>query len=197
MQSVRMKIAGDLHDEIGSNLSGIAIATQMKARDDKFSEKDKQELLDIGQTAIQTANAMRDIVWFINPQNDSTENLFLKMKETAKSLLRSTNIEFEFMGTPNFALSLEHRRNLFLIYKEAIHNVVKHSGATKVTISFKEENSQLHMTIHDNGKFIPQDIKRDGLGLTSMKNRAAACRGTLIIIPDEHGTSLFLTIPLT
>jgi len=197
MQNVRMKIAGDLHDEIGSNLSGIAIATQMKARDDKFSEKDKQELLDIGQTAIQTANAMRDIVWFINPQNDSTENLFLKMKETAKSLLRSTNIEFEFSGTPNFALSLEHRRNLFLIYKEAIHNVVKHSGATKVTISFSEENSQLHMIIRDNGKFIQQNIKRDGLGLTSMKNRALSCRGTLNIIPDEHGTSLFLTIPFS
>ena len=80
---------------------------------------------------------MSDIVWTINPENDSFENIILRMRSLAYNLLRAKNIEFIFKADEslnNIKLSMENRRNLFLIFKEAINNLVKYSEASKVSI---------------------------------------------------------------
>jgi len=195
LQNVRMKIAGDLHDEIGSNLSGIAIAAQMKARNNSFTEEERREFMEIGQTAIQTASSMRDIVWFINPQNDSTENLLMKMKDTAKALLKSMDVTFTENHSVQITLPLELRRQLFLIYKEALHNIAKHSGATKVSIRLEEVQSVIELQIQDNGKGFDPAARSNGNGLGNMNRRAKECHGELLVETNFHGTILTLKIP--
>lgn len=197
MQQNREKIARDLHDEIGSSLSGIALATQLKARDGKYSESDQKEFQEIGKSALQTANAMHDIVWFINPQNDSMENLIIKMKETAATLLRMVDVQFDIDNPKMIYLSLEARRQLFLVYKEALNNIAKHANAANVQIRLSTQQSDVTLLIQDDGKGFDPTEQQSGLGLPSMKERADACKGKLDILTNTNGTTIALTIPST
>jgi len=173
---VRSRIAGDLHDEIGSNLSSISVASQMISKSGKLDESDKRQLWDITTTAKETADSIRDIIWFINPEHDKIEDLIFRMQETAAKLLQGIECHFDSAESEIIkSKDLQFRRNLFLIYKEILNNIVKHSKACQVQINLEETSNEFRLQVTDNGVgFDEKNIDpRHGEGIKNLKRRAA------------------------
>jgi hypothetical protein len=195
MHRMRLRIAGDLHDEIGSNLSTIVVASDMVGRRGTLQGQDRSQLSEISALAMQTANSMREIVWFINPEHDRLDDLLLRMKDVAIAMLGQTAYSFRSPdGSSDMHLTPDARRNVFLIFKEALNNVVKHAGATQVDIDIRVDGGIFRMSITDNGiGFDGKAIKR-GEGLNNLHKRAAGIGAELgVTSAPGKGTSIVLT----
>ncbi len=172
-EQMRSRIASDLHDEIGSNLSSISLISQILQEKEVLAEKERQRLQDVHSIASETANAMRDIVWFVNPLNDTMEKLIIRMRETANRMLDHLDFEFEAPGgNLDLQPDIHFRRNLFLIYKEALQNIVRHSQAERVTIRISADTNMLRMQIEDDGVGFDTAGKSSGNGLRNFQKRA-------------------------
>lgn len=172
LQNIRNKISGDLHDDIGSTLNSISVYSEVAKQD---PSKHLQALEMIGESSRRIIDAMSDIVWTINPGNDSFENIIMRMRSLAFNLLRAKNIEFTFRADEdlnNLKLSMENRRNFFLIFKESINNLVKYAEGTAVTIQLVYNGKQIKLQIGDNGKGFDTSQPSNGNGLNSMRRRA-------------------------
>ena len=192
-QSLRVKISSDLHDDVGGLLSGVAMQSELISY--KIKGENKEELIEISQMSRKAMEGMRDIVWAIDSRKDKYENLIDRMRSYAEKNLRSKNIDVDFnlegINTSN-PIDPESRQNYYLIFKEAITNIVKHSDATNVKINFSKEGRILTLSIHDNGSIQTNDTT-DGLGLSNMKMRAEALKGS-ISIQIEDGYKLILQV---
>lgn len=196
MERLRLRIARDLHDEVGSNLGSIALLSEVIGRP---SERPLREIPEIRRIAVQTIGALRDIVWFLDPASDSMEELMLRMRETANMMLPGVPFEFSATGASGApAPSLELRRNLFPIFKEILHNIAKHAGATQVRIEVAIVSRRFELRVSDNGKGFDPSIPTAGHGLKNLRRRTAELEGTLDFrsVPGQ-GTSLRLVAPLT
>ena len=195
---VRSRIASDLHDEIGSNLSSISVASQMIQKNAYLQEAHRRLIEDITVAAKETAESMREIVWFVNPEHDRAEDLVLKMHETAARMLQGIDFSFE-SGESKFISrqDLQFRRNLFLIFKEVLNNVVKHSGATRVIINLDEKAGRFCLEITDNGVgFEERTVSLfAGNGIKNLRKRSAeiGCRLKISTSPGR-GTAVLLTM---
>jgi len=199
LQHIRNKIAQDLHDDIGSTLSSISILSDLAIK-----EKDSLQTLatmnEINIHSIQLMERMDDIVWSINPKNDSLENLMTRIKHFATTLFEARGIDYDILIQANINLlriPMEFRQHIYLILKEAINNLVKYSNATqaKVHISFDEQ--ALFLEVRDNGKGFDQSAQRFGNGIYGMQNRAKAMNARLeITSAPESGTKLLLRVPV-
>lgn len=180
---IRSRIASDLHDEIGSNLSSISVASQLLSKSKSLNENEKVQLDDITITAKESAVSIRDIIWFINPTNDNPVDILLKMKETASKMLQE--IKYNFICNDCNILKerdIGLRRNLFLIYKEILNNIVKHSGAKNVTIDIFEKSKNIILEIEDDGiGFDSGKISGDGQGLKNIVRRAESLGGNATV----------------
>lgn len=197
----RSRISSELHDEVGSALSAINILSHSaKAKFDSDQNKSKQLLGKISENAQQMMDAMSDIVWSINPANDTLGSILVRMKEFAAEVLEARNINYRFdVGQEITALKLtpEKRRDFYLIYKEAINNLAKYAEATKASIHLSVKDNQLQMTITDNGKGFDLTNGKTGNGLGNMRNRALQQGGRLDIESAVgKGTTITLTLPL-
>ncbi len=196
IERIRYDIASDLHDEIGSNLSSICVDGQLLMKSNSLTENEHELSSDISKTASQTLDAMRDIIWFINPQNDEGEDIIFKMRETAAKLLVGMEWTFNSSTSIRFDLfSLEQRRNIFLIYKESLTNIIRHSNTNKCTIHIDGQSDQLSLKVIDEGKgFDVKSIKKN-TGLLSMMKRAEKIKGKLLIESEiGKGTSINLDV---
>lgn len=166
IEAVRQQIAADLHDEIGSNLGTIALLARVAAGQPAQAGGD---LAEIQRVARETAESMRDLIWFIRPAG-AAGDFATKLRDTAATML--ANLPFTFSGAASGrALSLEAKRAAFLIFKEALHNIQRHAQATQVSISLEETASALVLEIADDGiGFVPG--AGGGLGLQSQRHRA-------------------------
>lgn len=195
LQTLRNKIASDLHDDVGSTLSSIAIFSEIAQE----QSKDVMPLLQtIGESSRKMLEAMTDIVWTINPENDQFENIILRMRSYAYELLGAKDIGFDFTADEdltNIKLPMNVRKNLFLIFKEATNNIIKYSGADKALFSLKSDRKSLSMMIRDNGIGFDLNKPTDGNGLKNMQRRAKEVGGKLLIesLPG-HGTTIELNI---
>ncbi|HYV93518.1 MAG TPA: two-component regulator propeller domain-containing protein [Chitinophagales bacterium] len=187
MQRMRNKIASDLHDDLGSTLSSISVYSEI-AR--KQAKENIPMLEKIGESSRKMIEGMSDIVWTISSENDSFENLIERMRSFAHELLSVRNIEYTFdvdESLSSMKLRMEMRRNVYLIFKEAIHNLAKYSEATKASIALSISDHTISLLIRDNGKGFDQssvlsgDQPRKGNGLKNMKKRAADLKAELII----------------
>jgi ligand-binding sensor domain-containing protein/two-component sensor histidine kinase len=172
LEIIRTKISSDLHDDVGSILSGLAMQSQMLA----FNAKDqlKDHLLELSQMSQDAMERMRDTVWAIDSRKDKYENLVDKMREFAEKSFHLKQINHVFkteIDDSKRFIDPEKRQNIYLIFKEAVTNICKHSNATQVEIYFKQEKSNFHLKISDNGTFKPTG-KSEGTGLSNMKMRA-------------------------
>ena len=133
----------------------------------------KQRLRESQRIARVTAESMRDIVWFINPINDDMEKLLIKMRDTANVLLDQKDFTFT---TPENGITLQGdlnlRRNLFLIYKESLQNIIRHANASKVDIQIEEINDSFILRIRDNGDGFEKHQTISGNGLKNYQIRA-------------------------
>lgn len=180
LQSLRNRIAADLHDEVGATLSSIAISTRLV---EKKYGRQAPEMLSILQQiktdSEETIQTIRDTVWTLNPNNDSVEQLLEKMRSLAFQLLTPQDISLTFNNqlstseTHRLQLSMEQRQNLYLIFKEALNNILKHAEASKVNVTFKMNGQELLMNIADNGKGFDTTQRYEGNGLKNYKKRAA------------------------
>ena len=195
IEQLRLRIAADLHDEIGANLASIALLSQMEPK----TAEEKSELSEIHRIAVSTTNSIREIVWFINPDYDNLPQMISRMKDVASNLLGT--IDHRFIAPDNLSsstLSLEFRRNIFLVFKEALHNIAKHSQASCVEIEAKLDGGHFSLRISDNGLGFDEKSIRRGNGLKNMRLRLAQLKGELRMESSAgHGTTIRFHAPLT
>ena len=180
LQSLRNRIAADLHDEVGATLSSIAISTRLVEK--KYGQQAPGMLSILQQIKTdseETIQTIRDTVWTLNPNNDSTEQLFEKMRSLAFQLLTPQDISLSFNNqlssteTTRLQFSMEPRQNLYLIFKEALNNILKHAEATVVNVTLNMNGQELLMTIADNGKGFDATQRYEGNGLKNYQKRAS------------------------
>jgi two-component sensor histidine kinase len=172
LEAIRIRISSNLHDDVGTILSGLAMQSEMLAL---TTNKDQKEpLLEIRDMSHDAMERMRDTVWAIDSRKDKYENLIDRMRAFTEKNLNLKNIKHNFnieVEDTKAFISPEVRQNLYLILKEAITNICKHSDATQVTIIFRNQKSHLYLAIYDNG-ITKQTENSDGLGLNNMQMRA-------------------------
>ncbi len=194
----RNRIASDLHDDIGASLSSIRIYSE--AADMQFGPRpeEAQRLVRlVRDTSIGIMDRMGDIVWSISPRNDSGENMVFRMKSFSHQTLGAAGIDVRFKigeGIDTIRPTIQARKNVYLIFKEAINNIAKYSGANEVLVSIALHDGKLIMTVVDNGCGFETSAAPTGNGLTNMLNRAHAIGGTLVINSQPgSGTEVVLT----
>ena len=208
LERVRSRIARDLHDDVGSSLTQIALFSEVAKQSKDGENKDPLEFL--VQTSNELVEAMSDIVWAINPAKDRFSDLTQRMRRFASEILTAADIDLEFVAPDielDAPLGANLRREIFLIFKESVNNIVKHARAASVEINFSAVNNYLNLTISDDGKgFEPRDKSADeydwragrgGNGLPGMKRRAADLGGDFSV-ESAHGagTKIMLIVPL-
>ena len=206
--SMRTRIATDLHDEIGANLTRIALLSELAKQQvitepgpPTLSDNGRAEspLVSIARIARESVSSMSDIVWAINPERDSLLDLTRKMRQHADELFTLRDIDLRFNAPDakdGLKLGADVRRDLLLIFKEAVNNAARHSRCSRVEIDFRVQGSKLLLDIIDNGIGFDQSIESQGQGLRSMKRRAAALGGTLEISSRAGAeTSVRVSIP--
>ena len=192
LDKLRHNIARDLHDDMGSTLSHIRMLSEREA----MRSKEITPYKSIADKTGEVMNNMSEIIWSINPMNDSLKNIVIKIQEFAFDTLEplNINVRFDVDEIPAFIkLSPEDRRHYYLIFKEAINNAAKYSKATNVTFSVKIKDRTSITEFCDNGLgFDPLVIKR-GNGLKNMEHRAKLLNGKLSIHTNSPGTIIQLT----
>jgi signal transduction histidine kinase len=202
VERLRTQIATDLHDDIGSSLSQIAVLSEVaRLRVDDREDKVAQPLSRIGEVARESADSMSDIVWAINPKHDHLADLVYRMRRFADETLSGKKIHFDMQveGSGTLVLDASKRRDVFLIFKEVIHNTVRHSACNLLTVAVGIEHRRLRLHVRDNGKGFTMDGagSSQGAGLESIRRRAARLDGELTITSKNgQGTSVDLLVPL-
>ena len=198
MEKLRTRIATDLHDDIGATLSSIAMYSDAVKQEIKEKLPHLEPVLNkMGENSREMVNSMSDIVWAINPENDEGEKLLQRMESYARNICAIKNIQLHFKADENIkplSLSIEHRKNIYLIFKEALNNALKYSIAKNIIVSAAKKGNEIVLIIQDDGKgFNTETIKR-GNGLKNLLARAKEINGQLKIIAAENkGTTIELT----
>ncbi len=194
LEKLRTNISTDLHDDIGSTLSSISILSDMALRQKK--PEDAGEMVnEIKQNSISLMERMDDIVWSINPKNDTLENLLVRVRDFAAQLFEAKDIDYSIEieeGTKLVKLPMEYRQHIYMILKEAINNMVKYSGCTKAIIRVAYLHGELEVVVEDNGKGFDVDGQTTGNGLYSMRRRAALMKAKISINSSSSGTRILL-----
>ena len=202
MLTVRNNIARDLHDEIGSTLTSIKILSEVSKNNlGKDPGKASVMLSKITEQSTQMQQGMSDIIWAIKPDNDKMENMLARMREYAAYALESKDIDVSFVVDNDVLeknLDMQQRRDVFLIFKEAVNNAAKYSGAAAMKIKLQKAFNNIEMEITDNGKGFERVENSLMNGLKNMHARAAAMNAKLEIISGKNkGTSVIVKIPAT
>lgn len=198
LNSLRDEIAYDLHDEMGSQLSSISILSQTTTRL-VTDERARQRLNTIGTTARQAMDSMREIVWSLNSSSDTLQHVGLRIRETAYTLFNDSPVRLHIhIDDVTFSLGLteKQRREIHLIAKECLTNIVRHANASLVTIHVEIQANGLQLTIKDDGVGFNSDICSSGLGLSSIRQRAERVNALLHIDSNgRDGTTIRLLCP--
>jgi ligand-binding sensor domain-containing protein/signal transduction histidine kinase len=199
VERIRTRIATDLHDDIGSNLSQIAILSEVALQKDGDSAN-HGALARIAEVSRETVHSMGDIVWAVDPEHDHLSDLVNRMRRFANDLLSARGIKLSFQSSGEQAtrIATDMRREIFLIFKECVNNAARHSGCDIVDISFTAGNGRLQLKVADNGKGLDPFAAQRGHGLTSMRMRAQGLGGEIEVTSRSGGGVLVhLTAPLS
>ena len=201
MVNLRTRIATDLHDDIGANLTRISMLSEIAKQNSGENGAENGPLMSISRIARESVGSMSDIVWAIDPERDTLLDLIRKMRLHADEVFTLRDIDLHFNSpdtNDSLRLGVDVRRDLLLIFKEAVNNAARHSGCRQVTIDLQLQPSRLFLKIIDNGTGFDQLIESEGHGLRSMKRRAIALGGT-IEINSSRGveTIICVSIPLS
>lgn len=194
LERLRLRIARDLHDEVGANLGSVSLLAQIMERNP--SSADAAQVHGI---AVQTIDTLRDIIWFIDPKHDRLSDLVQRLQETSRVMLQAVDVKFSQMGDFQSAdLPLAFQRNVLPLFKETLHNILKHSHATAVEISVRREGNEFQYTITDNGVGFDPTRQSAGNGLKNMRRRAAEIKGRVDIRSQPgSGATVTLSAPIT
>lgn len=197
----RSRIARDLHDELGARLTEISYMTDAAKKIALTNGKAEDNLEEIGSAARNIVDSFREIVWSVNPQQDSLDSLVDFLEQYAVRFLGTMHIRCfpDVPGSiPAMPLTSDARHSIFMAVKEALNNIAKHAGATEVRFSVSLQEKNITLSLYDNGRgFAMDSVGRFGNGLTTMKERLEVVKGsaTMTSVPGK-GTSVHFTIPL-
>lgn len=197
LERLRLRIAQDLHDEIGSSLGSIALIAQdvLAASGPKGQTHD--DLIEIKEIADETVDAMRDITRLMQSERYGNDDLPTLLREAADRMLRGVNHHIRIDNhAQTRLLAVDRQRDLILMFKEALHNITRHAAATEVSISLTPDRDSVVLTVKDNGKGFDPAAITTGMGLTNLRRRAAKHQGRADIVSSPQGTTLTLTLPL-
>jgi signal transduction histidine kinase/ligand-binding sensor domain-containing protein len=197
---VRARIATDLHDDLGANLTRIAILSEVAKKRMAVDAGDGEEQLSaIATIARESVSSMDDIVWAISPDRDALQEVVGRMRHCAEEAFDGREIAVTFDApdsSQTTSLGIDVRRDVYLIFKEAVNNAARHAGCSRVSILFRVSAQQLLLEIADDGAGFDVIAQSDGTGLMSMRRRAVRLGATLDIVSSPgHGTRLTLTMP--
>jgi signal transduction histidine kinase len=199
-----------MHDEMGSKLTKISFLSEHAQMDAASTGPFADKMQAIAQTSRELLQTMDEIVWVVNPRNDTLENLVTYLSHYAIEYFQNTQVECELRlapEIPHYPLSSELRHNLFLTFEEALNNVLKHSGAASVQVEMSVIGSEFQIKVADKGRgFIMPGIpapagpmigKRAGNGLKNMRQRLMEIGGECSVISQpDAGTVVMIRIPI-
>lgn len=195
IQKIRNGISADMHDEIGSTLSSITFYSQALLMQMEKTEH-QQVVQKIKENAQQVQEGLSDIVWSVKAGSDQIEDVFARMFQFGSTLAESKGFAFRFEADSqiqNQKLDMQTRKNLYLIFKEAMNNAAKYSNASNVEVYTAREDRHIKLIIKDNGRGFDYELIRKGNGLANMHQRAAQIGGKLTIQSAiEGGTTITL-----
>ncbi|OQP62063.1 hypothetical protein A3860_29360 [Niastella vici] len=201
LQKVRNRIATDLHDDIGTTLTNISILSELSKKK-LLQKEDAGTFLDrIAEEVHNSSQALDDIVWSINTKNDTLEQTVARMRRYAAEVFDAANITYTLQLDEQFEkykLNMEQRRDIFLIFKEAINNIYKHANAKHVEIKVWIEKSRLHLVIQDDGKGFDINTATHRNGIKNIRNRIEKWNGHIALssVPGK-GTETRVHFPLS
>jgi signal transduction histidine kinase/ligand-binding sensor domain-containing protein len=201
LEKIRNRIATDLHDDMGSTLSSIRIFSDVAKKQIEEVKPETVQLLDrISNNATSLSENMQDIIWTIRSDNDTLEDLVSRMREFGLRVCDAKQIKFNTIVSQSFKaskLTLEQRRNLYLIFREALNNAVKYAESTQIDLILNLKKRFLKMELTDNGKGFNMDAIKRGNGLNNLEKRAKEINGQIEILSEPgKGTSINLMVIL-
>jgi ligand-binding sensor domain-containing protein/signal transduction histidine kinase len=201
LEKERSRIANEMHDDLGSSLTQIALLGELARRELPYTDRAGDHIRKITTTAREVFRAMDEIVWAVNPRKDTVDSLVGYLCKYAQDFLRPADIRCRLdlpEILPACSLSTEERHNVFLVFKEALNNIVKHAAATEVWIRVTVGPSSCIIVVEDNGRGFSSDSARpDGNGLHNMKERLTAISGRLELRSQPgQGTTLQMVVLL-
>lgn len=199
LDKLRKRIASDLHDDIGSNLGSISLIARSAKRDLERLQGPEEIASDLGEMemiARESSLAMRDIIWLLERRQDTIGDLIQRMRDCAARLLREIEYSLVCRSSKTAAkLTLDAKRHLFLFYKEALHNIVKHSRATTVTVKLYDSKDKLVLEVTDNGIGLPRGEGEEMAAVKKLGDRARVLEGSLEVESTPgRGTTLRLFV---
>jgi signal transduction histidine kinase len=188
-----------MHDEVGASLTRINILSELAKKEQNKPEEALKIINQISEISGDVVDEMSEIIWAMNPRNDMLDNFTSYIRQYASSYLESAMIQGRFHFpevVPVQPMSSELRRNLFLIVKEALHNIVKHAVAGLVQMHLNYSEGNLEIIISDDGKgFVEEKMKRSGNGLVNMHKRMEDLGGRFYITSEPgKGTRIELSV---
>jgi len=203
LETERARIARDIHDQVGASLTQLALLGEMVEADKEDPGEAELHARQISQTARETTRALDEIVWTVNPSNDTLDGLINYICKHAQDYLAVAGVRYRLdvpSQLPKTAISPETRHNVFLAAKEAVTNIVKHSGATEAAIRLGLDAAHFTLEIQDNGRGpagLTSKAAESRNGLRNMRKRMEDVGGSFSIGPAPHGgTIVDLTVPL-
>ncbi|MGZ3899246.1 MAG: tetratricopeptide repeat-containing sensor histidine kinase [Bacteroidia bacterium] len=197
-ENERIRIAKDIHDDLGSGLSKIKFLSEIISSKASQIPEINSSIKAISETSVSLVENMRDLIWALNPENTSLQSLVARMREYASDYLHDFPIELNIDATENFGdkkITKEAHRNLFFIVKECLQNIVKHSNASMVTMKVDVSGESFNLTIKDNGKGLQETGNDKGNGLRNIKQRAEMI-GATTELESNGGMSITITVPI-
>ncbi len=197
LEALRQRIARDVHDEIGSGLGTIALLSQMAGGNASHPDEARQDFAEINHLSREITESLRDIVWLIRPETRTLGDLAQRLRETASTMLAAVPHDFTVdPAVQGRALPLEFKRQVLLIFKEALHNLMRHAHAHHAEVKVGGDAAQFTLELEDDGRGFHPEAPVSGAGLTGMKQRAATLGGDLAILSHPgQGTRLRLAVP--
>ena len=195
----RARIARDIHDDIGNLLTQVTLLSSLTLRDRTEPEKTGEHARQISSTVEQVTNSLDEIVWAVNPRNDTLPHLIDYIGQFAVEFMQTAGIKCHLDlpdHPPHRNIPSDLRHNLFLVVKEALNNVARHSGANEVTLRISATERALEVVIQDNGRsFDPANVNGAGNGLRNIRQRMDDIGGNFEIVGKPGtGTRITLTV---
>jgi signal transduction histidine kinase/ligand-binding sensor domain-containing protein len=200
VQHERLRIAQDMHDEIGAALSEIAIIGELARQQARIPRTIRRQIDAIAERSREALDSIGEIVWATNPRNDALQNLAAYVRQYSSRYVEAAGLRVRIDipdELPSARISAEERRNLFLAVKEALHNVVKHAGASEVFLRMTVTEDRLEVLIADDGKGLSDNSPSQfGSGLSGMQRRMSDIGGEFSVAPGPggRGTSIYLIL---
>lgn len=197
----RGRIAKDLHDDLGANLTGLALQMDVLRGQRRASNDLQTQLGTIARSTHALVDTMREVIWVVNPQHDDVESLAGFLGQYTETYLAAAGLRCRLewpAQMPAHPLTADARHHLFLVVKEALHNIVRHGQATEVQLGLEYEVGELRLVVADNGRGLPKGgAPVPGHGLDNMEKRVTSLRGRFSVVSAPgQGTRISVAIPL-